>query len=90
MFFKKEQPGKQLRTCEKCKHLIDDLHATAIDVETYSYSFLSPNDHHTAYFCPEHMPKYSRAYIGFHGVRNYYKEFSVDEDGEPIGYVKKK
>lgn len=84
MFNKKKQKEKEsnLVKCSDCKYMIERADAQFIEGSANQV------------FCPQHRKKYQFAYIrypftGFDGIITYSK-FEVDENGDPVGYQKKK
>lgn len=91
MFRKQEcpDPFKDKVKCEECKHYVDK--SDAQEMKTGSkLDFIGDDLRRVTeyvYYCPLHKRKYDRKSSGWCGSY-YYKEMSVDENGEPIGYTK--
>ena len=69
--------------CEECKHWIDKGDAQRIEVRVL-YHFDENSDE---FYCNMHKKKYDRKIISTSNI-SYFKEISVNENGEPIGYTK--
>jgi hypothetical protein len=76
-------PFKNKVKCEECKHYIDKSDAQEVKIFT---SILW--DVNYKFYCPMHRRPYSRI-DKYLGLRRYFNEMEVTEEGEPIGYIKK-
>lgn len=93
MFWKKPVPAwesvpPETVSCEVCKHVILKTDAQKIKHTPYSGAMWSIPAHMT-YYCPEHKRKYDKSYVGYGFSLHFLKEMEVEEDGTPVGYVKK-
>lgn len=75
-----EQVRNQV-SCDTCKCLMNK--EEAYSVRYYPYVFYY--DITFKYYCKIHAPKYEKQYYD-----KFYKELEVTEQGEPVGYIKKK
>jgi len=76
------KPVKNQVSCNACKCLINEEAAFKVYV-TYDSRYIFPNDE--VYYCHSCKPAYSSKIFD-----KYFKELEVTEQGEPVGYIKRK
>ena len=86
MFFKQKVIKDEYVSCETCKCLLKREDAQAIiDVGILSAEM-------NRYYCGAHTKNYNKSLWKINSLNNfckvYYKDFKVNEHGEPIGYKK--
>lgn len=75
-------PFKDRVKCQECKHWIDRSDASIVKT-------VSSWGIHEYWYCPMHKKSYNSFFSG-HPKNIYFGEVQMEEDGTPVGYIRKK